>query len=332
MAEVKRSKMKDMCKAFLLPVVVFLFFAVATKGRFSSASSILSIFRTAVVPALLAMSMSFGMTMGMWNFAAGAMVVACAIFSANISNATGAGIWGVCVFSIIIGVVLCTIMGLLYNWLRIPCMVLSLGYAIIVEALPNMLVADSTGRIGLFDGFLGGAPWCYVIVFIMFLLFYYINNLTSFGADMRAIGANIRIANNAGTNIDKVKLISFILSGLFLGVAGIEYISINVAVIGVTGFASSSMIFDGMMGIFVAMVLVKYIDYNVAVLIGVITIRMLGAGLVACGLSSEMRGILTGVFLFLVMAYSANAGLLDKIKSKKMIAEEADHEYCAMSH
>ncbi len=75
------------------------------------------------------------------------------------------------------------------------------------------------------------------------------------------------------------------------------------------------------------MVLVKYINYNFAVLIGVITIRLLGAGLVACGLSSETRGILTGTFLFLVMAYSANAGVWDKYKQKKAVAAEANAAY-----
>ena len=142
-----------------------------------------------------------------------------------------------------------------------------------------------------------------------------------------SVWANIKIADSAGIDIDKTKFISFVLSGLFLGVAGIVHMSANVSVTGVTGFASASMIFDGIMGVFVAQVLARYINYNVAIIIGTITIRMLSAGLVACGFSSEIRGILTGVFLFVVVSYSTNAGLLERIRSRKRIAEQANEEY-----
>lgn len=319
--------MLNVARAFILPLAILLFFTIVTQGRFINTDSLFSILRTAVVPMLVAMSMSFGMLMGMWNFATGAIVFACAIFSAKIAMALGIGIPGMCVISILIGVGLSTAMGLLYNWLRIPCLVLSLGCAMIIEALPNIFINDATGKIGLLDGYLGGMPWCFIIAIVMFAILYFLNDFTTFGADVRAIGANISIANSAGIKLDRVKFLSFVISGLFLGVAGIIYISINISAIGVTGFASASMLFDGMMGIFVAMVLVKYINYNFAVLIGVITIRLLGAGLVACGLSSETRGILTGTFLFLVMAYSANAGVWDKYKQKKAVAAEANAAY-----
>ena len=147
---------------------------------------------------------------------------------------------------------------------------------------------------------------------------------------MRAIGANIKIADSAGADIDKVKFLSFIISGVFLGVAGVVYMSTNVSVTAVTGFASAGMIFDGFMGVFVAMVLAKYINFSASVVIGTLTIRMLSAGLVACGFSSEIRGILTGVFLFVVISFSANSGIINQIRKKKQIAEEADAQFAKM--
>lgn len=319
-----KTRIINWSKAFILPAIVWIVFAIITKGRFSTLTSLLSVLRTAVVPLLIAMCLSFGMTMNMWNFAAGAIVYACAIFSAHISSKLGIGIPGLCVLSIVLGVVFCGLMGWIYRYLRVPCLVLSLGVAMVIEGLPGILIEDGTGKISLFEGFLGSAPWCYIIFIVMFALFVYINSATTFGANMRAIGANIKIADSAGIDIDRVKFKSFLLSGIFLGVAGIVYISINVSVIGVTGFASASMIFDGIMGVFVAQVLTRYIDYNVAIVIGTITIRMLSAGLVACGLSSEMRGVLTGIFLFVVVAYSTNAGFLERLKAKRHIVEEAN--------
>ena len=322
-----KNKIFNICKAFFLPVVVWLVFSLLTGGRFASWANLMSILRTSVVPLLLAMSMSFGMLMGIWNFASGAVVYACAIFSALFARSLGLGLFWVCVFSILIGIVLSAIMGGLYRLVRVPFLVLSLGLAMVIEALPGMFIADSSGKIKLADSFLGTAPWSYIILLIMFLIFAYINSYTTLGANVRAIGADIKIADSAGINIDRVKFITFIISGLFLGVAGIVHLSINVTVTGVVGFASAGMIFNGMMGIFIAFVLTKYISFNIAVIIGTITIRMLNSGLIACGFSSEIQGILTGVFLLIVVTYSANAGLMDRIKARNLVAEKANAAY-----
>ncbi len=322
-----KGKLLNWGKALVLPLVVWGVFSVVTGGRFATLDSIGSIIRTAVIPMLLAMTLAFGMTMGMWNFAAGAIVYACAIFGANFAQMTGLGIPGLCLFSVIIGLVLSTLMGVVYRFTRVPCLVLSLGVTMMVEALPGIFISDSTGKIKLLDGYLGNAPWCYIIVAVMFAIFVYIMSFTTLGANMRAIGSNIKIADSAGINIDKVKFLSFVLSGLFLGVAGFVQISRSVSVTAVTGFATAALIFDGIMGVFVAQVLNRYINFNVSLIIGTITIRMMGAGLVACGLSSEVRGTLTGVFLFVVLMYSANAGMLEKIRTKKRIAAAADEEY-----
>jgi ribose transport system permease protein len=321
------KKLLNWCKACVLPLAVFAIFALITGGRFSRLTSILSVLRTAVVPLLISMALSFGMIMNMWNFAVGAITYACAIFGAVLSAEFGLGIPGLCLFSVIIGVLLCTLMGLMYRRFRIPCLVLSLGVAMMTEALPGILIKDGTGKIDLLDGYLGSAPWCYAIALVMFAVFAYINGCTTLGANMRAIGTDIKIADSAGIKIDRIKFISFILTGVFLGVAGIVFMSVNVSVIGVVGFASAGMLFDGIMSVFVAMVLIRYVDFSVAILIGTITIRMLSAGLVAFGFSSEARGILTGVFLFLVVSYSTNSAVLERNRARKRIAKRANAEF-----
>lgn len=321
------KKLINILKALALPLIIYVLFRILTGGAFGTATSMISLLRTSVVPLLMGLGMSFLMQMGMWDFSAGAVVYAAAIFSAKISASLGWGIPGVCLFAILIAVALSACSGLLYRFLRVPCMVLSLGLAMIYEALPNILTTDYTGRINLLDGYLAEMPWCLLIAAGMFVIFYIINNKTSLAADIRAIGSDIAIANSAGVNIDRVKFVSFLITGIFLGVTAVVYISVNVSVIAVTGFSSATMIFDAMMGIFVAAVISRYVDYCFAVVIGIITIRMLSSALVAMGMSSPMRGVMTGVFMFLVLMYSANSGIFDEIKNRKRIAAEANREY-----
>ena len=61
--------------------------------------------------------------------------------------------------------------------------------------------------------------------------------------------------------------------------------------------------------------------------LGIFTIRMLGTAMVAFGMSSQVRGVMTGVFLLVVLVYSANAGLLEQARAKKHIAAEANAAY-----
>lgn len=310
-------------KTLILPVACWLVFAILTGGKFATMSSFMSVLRTSVVPILVAMSMSFGMNMGMLNFAAGAVVITSGIFAANISGSLGWGLPGVCLFCIAFAVLISAVNGVLYRVMRVPCLVLSLGFCMVVEAVPVFFYNSGTGAIKLTQAFLASSPWCFIVVGVMFVLFWYINSLTTFGADMRAIGSNIDIANKSGINIDRVKFLSYMISGVFLGVTAIMYLSNSVKLVSIVGFSSVGMIMDGFMGIFVASVFARYVDYSFAVVIGTITVRILGSGLVACGLTSEMRGVLTGFFLFVILVYSANAALPEKLKREKKIRAEA---------
>jgi len=102
---------------------------------------------------------------------------------------------------------------------------------------------------------------------------------------------------------------------------------LNISVPAALGFGSSTIIFDSMMGVFIGVVLMKYCNYCIAVLIGVISIRMLGTGLVAVGLTSQVRSITTGIFLLALLVYSSNKGALSDWRSRKRIAAEANAEF-----
>ena len=314
-------------KAMIMPVVVYLFFSVVTNGRFGTMQTIISIIRTGTVPLLLAMGMSFNMSMGMWDFSAGAIVYASAIFSSTISNQFGWGVLGMCILSVVIAIAMSAFTGFLYNRLMVPSLVLSLGLAMAYEALPFLLTKNATGRIGLTEGFLASMPYCLIVVAVMFVIYSYLTNLTVFGHNVKAIGSNIEIANNAGISLTKTKFLGFLAGGLFLGVAGFEYMSLNTSVSASGGFGSISIIFDAMMGIFLAALIGRYVNYSVAVIIGVFTIRMLGTGLIASGLSSQIRSTLTGFFLLVVIAYSSNQGRLKAHKRKLQIRDSANADY-----
>ena len=314
-------------KALIIPAIVYVVFLIITGGRFGSLATMTSVVRTASVPLLIAMGMSLNMSMGMWDFSVGSVVYASAILGANLTAYFGWGIPGLFLFALLIGIAMSAFTGFLYNKFRVPSLVLSLGLAIAYEAIPNMIAPNATGMIGILDGFMAQMPYCLVVIGFMAILLHLIYTYTTFGKRIMAIGANIGIANSAGINLDKTKFLSFVLGGVFFGLAGAMYMSMNVSVIAVMNFASVSLIFVFMLGVFIAGLLVKFVPYTLSVVIGVFTIRMLGSALVACGLSSQMRSVSTGFFLLVVLSISANQTLFTERKMRKESASLADKEY-----
>ena len=96
-----------------------------------SYTHLVTVLRTTVVPMLIAMAMSMPMIMGMWDFSSGAVVYAAAILGANVASVTNTGVLGLCVSAMLIAVLLTAFSGVLYNLMKIPSLVLTLGLVMV---------------------------------------------------------------------------------------------------------------------------------------------------------------------------------------------------------
>lgn len=88
-----------------------------------------------------------------------------------------------------VGVVIGMFIGLLYNKLRVPCIVLTIGLMLFFEALPRLFFSSgvrTTGNMVM----LSMAPNCYWVGGVMLLVFYVLYEGTAFGHNIRALGAS----------------------------------------------------------------------------------------------------------------------------------------------
>lgn len=316
-------------KSLLLPVLVYLAFLLIGGGRFGTGAGLITIARQSVAPILIALAITCNMTIGMWDFSAGAVVVFAAIIGGNLANITGWGIAGLLLFSVITALLMTTLTGFLYTTMRVPSMVLTIGLVLVYETFPY-LVFDGGGA--LISGKLTAlalSPWCFIVLGIMFLFFYIAFNYTTFGHNVRALGGNQAIAQNVGLNPMRIKFISFIFGGIFLGVAAVIQISTKGMIKPGASMSSIVMVFDAMMGIFIAMFLSRFCNMAIGVVIGTFTMKMLSAGLVAVGLSTTVRDITTGLFLLILLCISSNQGRIAAWRTKRARAQAANKAYYA---
>lgn len=317
---------KNVLMTVMLPVLFYAVFVVATGGRFVSSSIALAILRTSVYPCILCMAMSMNMTMGMWDFSIGAVVTLSAILGGNLAQSLDWGVPGMAVFCVLIAIAVSTISGLAYNLFKVPSLVLSIGLAMVYEGLPRLFVSAglSTNRA---MGILSNSPYCFIVLAVAFVLYFIIQTFTVHGKNMAVIGANQEVAYRSGVNLPKTKLISYVLTGVFVGIASVIYVGNHTSIAVPSNLSSVSSIFDAMMGFFVASFLARYCGLPVGIIVGVVTMRILNTGLVSCGLSSSVNQILTGVFLLALLVFSANQTLVSDIKRKRAVAKAANEKY-----
>lgn len=319
------ARLLGLLKALAVPVAVYVLFGLLSGGRMFNSRTLMTVLRQSIQPSIICYALLLGMSIGMMNFGAGAFVLCASIVGSGISNTLGLGLPGVIIFCMLIALALSALMGFLYNLLRVPCMVLSLGLMLVYEALPRLLFSGGA-VIASKDAFLARQPWVYVVMVICLVFFYIVYNKTPFGHNIRAIGSNQSVALAAGLNLDKIKFKNFMVGGIFLGVAAVLYLSTQGKVQNVAALGSMTIMIDGFMGVFLGMLLARWTDASLAVYFGVFTMKVLSAGFVAVGLNATWEDVVTGAFMLVIMAVSANATVPERIKLNRKFAAEANAE------
>ena len=310
----------------MIPVGIFVIFAILTDGRTATIPMITATIRQSVVPILICYGLILNMSAGMINFSAGAMMIFAGIIGGSFALSTGTGVFGVVVFCMLMTLIAGAVTGLLYNLIRVPAMVLTIGMLLIWESIPRFIHPAGV-FITLDMTLLARTPYSYIVLGIMLLIFHFLFNYTAFGHNLRAIGNNQAIANSAGLNLDKIKFLSYLFGSLFVGAAAIINVSETAELRNVASMASMTVMMDGFMGMFMAMFLSRYCNMSIAVLIGTVSMRMLSNGFIAMGFSGTARDIVQGLFLLALLAISANAGIFEKKRSDKEFRIKANKEY-----
>lgn len=313
-------------KTLILPVLVIALFAALTGGRSLSARMLLVTARQSVMPIIISMALVGNMTLGVWDFSAGGVVLLAAIIGGNLMKMTNTGTAGLAVFCLLIGVAMTTLTGFLNNKLRVPTIVVTIGLVLIYETIPRAIYPGGA-TITAKHTLLATSPYCFIILAVMFAVFYLLYNKTAYGHNIRALGGSREIAKSAGLNSSRIMQIGFSISGVFLGVGAVLHISTNGQIMTVTALGSVGTIFEAMMGVFLAFFLSRFCNLAVAVVVGTFTMTALSNGLVAMGLPATMRSITSGLFLLLLLCISANQGRILKWHEDRRRAREVNAKY-----
>ena len=284
-----------------LVVASWAIFKILTPGNFGSPKNLVSYFEASLLAAVGAVGFYFVMVMGMFDFSIGANIMLSAIVGCVFATRFGLGYFGLIVGAVITGALVGLLNGVFYVKLRIPSMIVTTGLALIYESVANYIAGGVEQTLPSNLRAFGQMPGNLIMAVIAFVAAYLLLNYTRIGTYTYAIGSNEFVAKNMGINVNKYKVLAFVISGAFLGVMAVLTISYGSSMVAVTGMASMSRNFVPTMGCFFGMAFRKYGIPLPAIIIGEFVINIIFFGFIALGAPTAIQDVITGLARLLVV-------------------------------
>lgn len=295
---------------FALALIVVIF-GIWTEGRFFRLSVLKGVLSQAIIIGTCATGVAFIYANGNLDISIGAVLGLAATFGALAYNATSSAM------TMIIACVAVAMGLMLFNCtMSVICHINTITVAIVVNQIYNAFTTILIGGAGKIDinpevssmleggGFRMAAAAVFFVVCV--LLFHY----TKIGRALRFLGGNERCAEQTGMSNAKITYVSFLVTGIGIGLAAV-FSLINVSAVSFetgNGLGMDVMLATvlGGMSIFGGARSNSYAGF-----LGAITVAALNKGLLMVGVSSATtQGIRGVIFLLLVYLNSERQNLL----------------------
>ncbi len=228
----------------LIVGILFIFFTVAIPdGRFLTTANMVTIFRSISITTVIAIGLTFSLTVNGMDLSVGV--------NANFAGAviTTLFVWYAFAsvgISILITLVACMSVALinciLIVKLKITDMIASLATMFIFQGVAltytnggavteRMMFTNGEQAPGLIPDFfnesLGSADWMIPIMLVVVAFAFFFLTFTKHGRYMYAVGGNREAARLSGINVNKYRVLAYVLSALFAALGGILLAAYN---------------------------------------------------------------------------------------------------------
>jgi ribose transport system permease protein len=296
--------------SILLPLVIYLLLGIVRPDVYFQLSTFIQLATQAMAAVLLGWSMLFGMSVGMFDFSVGSRLILGALVGIHMSQLFGLpGFIFACIIS---NVVLAALTSLIYAILKIPSIITGFAALLIFESIGTIYQKTFsvivTNNIKIF----GTVPGIYVVVALTFVVVYVIFNHTRFGYQIKAIGGNEAIAKSMGIKSVQLKVNTYVVGGVILGIASMVRVGYMGTMNASTNMNSMAQAFTPMMGVMIGMFIASS-NMVVGTYIGALSITIVSSGLVALGIQSRLQNVVVGIFLLVFIGYKSNVDLLKKL-------------------
>lgn len=216
--------------AFASLVLIFVFFAFANPA-FATLSNINGILLSTAVIGLLAVGTTFVIITAGIDLSIGTGVTLTSVMTAYALKNMGLPVWLGILVGILTGALIGLINGLNITLLQLPPFIATLAMMLIAKGLALVISGTApiyVSGIGNFDKIALGSfipvwntPNAVVILFVSAIIASFVLNRTILGRYTFSIGSNEEATAISGINVNKWKVIVYVVGGVFIGMAGV---------------------------------------------------------------------------------------------------------------
>lgn len=306
--KLKKLNLSDLSLVILLALSIAVFSVLSDK--FFTQINLTNVLVQNIHVAVLAAAVLILMVSGGVDLSIGYQISVAAVLIAKSISVWSFPVW----LGILLGIVMCVAMGTFNGYmalvLKSHTMIISLGTMAIFQGL-SYLISNSKVYYNLPDAYMylgqgrlfGWLPFNAIILLVVLLIVGYMMSKTYLGRHIYAVGDNQEAARLAGLNVKKIKMISYVLAGVLVGIT-------SVLISARSGSADSTMgpdlTFSGITACVLAGVALKGGEGTLwKVVVAVFVLGVLGNGMQLVGLGTYPQYMAKGAIM-LISIYLSN--------------------------
>ena len=212
----KRGLIWNTLAPYIGILVVVLFFEIASGGKLLSIRNLKSILEQMLVTGTICFGYLFTMSMGSLDYSVGSTYGLACIVVAALSRINP---WLALLGGIAVGVVFSTMVGSIFAFVKVPSSIVSMCFMFTVRGLVQFCSKSQVFTTPLAMHKMNELSLKLPIFFSLFIIGFFLFHYTRFGRQTKAIGCGQMAARFSGVNVEKIKIMAFMFSGLCVGVA-----------------------------------------------------------------------------------------------------------------
>lgn len=288
----------------LLLVIMVIIFSITTTG-FATFKNMFNILRQSSIMGIVAAGMAVVIISGGIDLSVGTNLSLCTVLCSYLIAVQNVNPVLACIVGILVATCMGCLNGIFITTTNMPPFIATLAMMKVLEGvsftitggMPIYGLPDAMKFIG--QGYLGPIPVPVIFLVAVFALAHFVMAKTYLGRYIYAVGSSEEVARLSGLNTRRIKILAYVISGMFAGLAGV----ICTARIGAgQANAGTGMEMDVITAVVVGGVAMEGGKGKVTqVIIGTLVMGVIGNGLGIMGVNTYGQMICKGLILLVVV-------------------------------
>ena len=297
------TKGKRLAGTITIPVIILVVTNVICMSRgvtmFENSLNWLTFVRTVANVSLVTYALSINLNSGRFDFSLGSIALLSAVFSATIAVNNELGPVVMLALSLVFGLLLGLVSGLIYVSVKLPPMIVSLAVALFYEGAAYHFTKGHGVSFVNNNELLGFAsiPNYMVIIGVALILMIIIFDHTTFGYEYKALQSGQKVAVNIGIKEKKNAVICYALAGALMGVQGFISATNNGSIQMSLNFGSIGPMFMAFLPMFIGGYIGRFSNDKLGYLLGAVSTSLISLLYVRLMVNSSVQQVVSALLL-----------------------------------